>query len=364
MSDEKDKKDSSIGSTLLSWFGAGPSNDEETAEVVPLSLASAATEGEETPWFAVDPEWRVVTGGWEMGRNACSLNPEIVRSQTMGAIGRMRSTVKTEGDRLFLADLYQVLGERTLDLPDFPETPMRLDQLLNEEEPNSQQVMRCIEADPNLVGRVWQRARSARFPSAPPSLDMAVSRIGMDEVWRLSFQTAIDSMEVQPGPFKEMAERVRIHGALVGEVTSALVGERRGSSFLAGILQDVGQLLILRVASHGSPEMSTVNQVIEAHRADLSLLIADGWRLDRSIIPGIAYHFDPDAFGTGARDLPRLLRLADISVYGEFDRRDQKNSNFLQAIAQTTRSRVLATRALTLAAQAIDRLEADGLTSA
>jgi HD-like signal output (HDOD) protein len=193
---------------------------------------------------------------------------------------------------------------------------------------------------------------------------MAVSRIGMDEVWRLSFQTAIDALEIQPGIFKAMGEASRMHGALVGEVTSALMGERRGSSFLAGILHDVGQLLILRVASQGSPELTTVQQVIHEHRTDFSLMIADDWKLDRAIIPGIAYQFDPDAFGTGAKDLPRLLRLANIAVFGEFDRRAQKNSEYLPAIAATTRSRVMATRALTLAAQAIDRLEADGLTTA
>jgi hypothetical protein len=51
------------------------------------------------------------------------------------------------------------------------------------------------------------------------------------------------------------------------------------------------------------------------------------------------------------------LALADIAVDGELDRRAQRNSNFIPAIARYTRSRVLASKALNLAATAIDRQE-------
>ena len=86
---------------------------------------------------------------------------------------------------------------------------------------------------------------------------------------------------------------------------------------------------------------------------------AVGWRLDPEIIPAIAFHHDPNANGAGPRDLSRLLCIADIAVYGEIDRRAHRNSFFIQAIANFTRSRVLASKALNQAATAIDRIEAD-----
>jgi HD-like signal output (HDOD) protein len=254
-----------------------------------------------------------------------------------------------------------MLGERSLGLPDFPETPMRLDQLMNEEEPNSLQVMRCIEADPKLVGRVWQRARSARFPSSPSSLDMAVSRIGMVEVWRLSLESALDTLEIRPGIFKEMAGVVRIHGAIVGDVAAGLAGQRRGPAFLCGLLHDVGQLLILQVASQGSPERSTVQRVLDECHTGLSVLVTDVWNVTPEIIPAVAYHHNPNEVNAGARDVVRLLCLADIAVDGELDRRAKKNSGFLDAISKVTTSRALAGKAMLLAAQCIDRMEADGL---
>ena len=140
-----------LGSRLKNLIGGteqGPS-----AEVIPFGETEDIAENER-PMFSVDPEWPTVTGGWIHDRSAISTSPEEVRSHTMAQVSQMRSTVTTRSDKLFLAALYALLGERDLGLPEFPETPIRLDQLLKEEEPNSLQVMRCIESDPQLVGRV------------------------------------------------------------------------------------------------------------------------------------------------------------------------------------------------------------------
>ncbi len=353
---------SNIGSTIRSWFGRGnnsePGTEEELGEI--LLFVPGEEDSEEEKLFFVDPDWREVKGAWLGGRNAVSTDPVKVRSETMGALSRMRSTVNTVGDQQYLADLYEKIGERSLGLPDFPDTPMRLDHLMNEEEPNSQQVMRCIESDPKLVGRVWKAARSARFPAAPGSLDMAVSRIGLVEVWRLSLESALDTLDFKSGVFKDMAAEVRIHGALVAEVTSGMAGQRRGPSFLAGLLHDVGQLVLLQAASQSLAEPSTVKAILDAHHGDLSVLVAEAWHLDASIIPAVAHHHDPNAVNAGPRDLSRLLCIADIAVDGELDRRVRRNSNFIPEIARFTRSRVLASKALNLAAIAIDRMESNG----
>jgi HD-like signal output (HDOD) protein len=347
--------------TLRGWFGGTESGESEepesgeSEEGVVIPFDSPVQEEKAPTLFEVDPLWPVVTGGWVSGQNASGTDPEELRSEVMGAISQMRATVQTGGDRTFLSALYAQLGERSLGLPDFPETPLRLDQLVKEEEPNSQQVMRCIEGDPKLVGRVWGRARSARFPVAPSSLDMAVSRIGIVEVWRLSLETALDNLEIRPGRYKVMADLVRQHGALVGDVTAGLAGQSRGPGFMAGLLHDVGMLLVLQSASQHDAELSTVQSTIDQHHAAISVLIVDAWHLDRSIIPAVAFHHNPNATNAGARDLARLLALADIAVDGELDRRDQRNSNFISAIAEFTRSRVLASKALNLAAAAIDR---------
>ena len=113
------------------------------AEVVELHPESEAFGGKQ--------EWKAITGAWMAGQNALDTDPAVVRPELMGAIGRGHSEASTDEDKQFLANLYQLIGDESLSLPEFPETPLRLDQLLSQEEPNSVQVMRVIEADPNLV---------------------------------------------------------------------------------------------------------------------------------------------------------------------------------------------------------------------
>lgn len=357
MSDD-DEPGSGVTRGLRSLLSRGSKPGEaEGGEVI--ALAGRAAENEEDNPFRIDPGWREVEGDWVGGENAVSMDTEVCRAQTMAAISRHRLNATSDGDRRFLAMLYARLGERDLGLPGFPETPVRLEQLMSEEDPNSQQVMRCIESDPKLVGRVWSRARSARFPSAPGSLDMAVSRIGLVEVWRLSLESALDAFDCRGGTFKDEAEVIRVHGALVAEVTSTLMGQRRGPSFLAGLLHDVGRLLLLQVASQTNPEPSMVRDISNSHHASISVLVAAAWQLDAEVIPAVAFHHDPNACHAGPRDLSRLLCLADIAVDGELDRRAQRNSHFIEAMAKFTRSRVLASKAINQSAIAIDRMEAD-----
>ena len=147
-----------LRATLRGWFGGAEAEEVEGAEII--AFEGPAQEDEQPALFEVDPAWRVVDGAWVSGHNASGIDPEELRSEVMVAIGQMRATVQTAGDRVFLSALYGQFGDRSLGLPDFPETPLRLNQLVKEEEPNSQQVMRCIEGDPKLVGRVWGRARS------------------------------------------------------------------------------------------------------------------------------------------------------------------------------------------------------------
>ena len=357
-----DEQPKGFAATIKAWFGGSETSQEPTAEL--LDFDDGGDEEEARDLFFVDPEWPVVEGAWVNGRNASAVDSEAVRSEAMGEVSRFRRAVSTEEDQRFLARLYAQLGDRNFGLPDFPETPLRLEHLLNEEDPNYQQVMRCIESDPQLVGRVWQRARSARFPSAPSSLDIAVSRIGMVEVWKLSIETALDSLEVRPGIFKEWAEDVRMRGALVGEVTAGMAGQHRGPAFLAGLLHGVGSLIVLQLASQGAPEVETVRRIIQRHHADFAVLVAATWKLDPEIVPAVAYQFDPDAIHSGPRDLPRLVCLATIAVAGELDRRAHRNSQFIQAMARFTRSRVLASKAINLSATAVDRMDADGVLNA
>ncbi len=354
-----------MGDDSNRWFPGGKkgrSAKTKNGSISESNVVSLVQPGNPPPGHILymDPDWPLVQGDWVGGKVACSADPDEARAQTMVALAELRAAAPTPGDRSFIAGVYERLGHRDLGLPDFPETPIKLEQLMSEEEPNSQQIMRCIESDPKLVGRVWQRARSARFPSAPSSLDMAVSRIGMVTVWRLSLESALDGVEVKSDPYQGQVEILRVHGAAVGEVTAGLHGHGRGPAFLAGLLHDVGWLVLMQAAEHARPSEGFFKAVADAHHAAISVMVADAWRLTPEILPVLACHHNPDAIQASDRDLCRLLCLADIAVEGELHRRSGRNSRFIDAMAQFTQSRVLASKAIHQAALALDRIQADG----
>jgi len=303
----------------------------------------------------------VIEGAWVVGCNAPSPSPESCRSHLINALERERDSAQTAPNRMFAGALLESLDFPDLQLPNFPETAQQLDRQLATLEPNYSQVMRTVEADPNLVGRVWQIARSPRFPSAPSSLDMAVSRVGMVEIWRISVQMAMESIRIQTGPFKDRGDSVRLHGVLVGDVTAALAKERRGPQFLSGLLHDVGELLILEAASRTNPDPLMVDRIAARHHAAIGVLVAHAWRLDPNVAPAIAFHHNPAAAPMANQELARLVCIADIAVSGALDHRRGCESHPELAIQMAAVKKMDASRPLVLADRSIDRMERDGM---
>ncbi len=305
--------------------------------------------------------WTVCEGAWVDGAAAGSIKPGQVRTQLLRSMAKARDQALTAPDRMFAGALIEVLEAPDLQLPNFPETAQKLDRQLATLEPNYSQVMHTIEADPNLVGRVWQIARSARFPKPPNSLNMAVSRVGLVEIWRISVEMTVEAIRIRPGFYKNQADGTRLHGLLVGDVTSALAKERRGPQFLAGLLHDVGNLVILEAASRTEPHPETVNRLISAHHAAFGMLVAHAWRLDPVVAPAIGFHHNPGAIGAGVMDLPRLVAIADMAVSGALDQRRRRQSFPEVAIQEMSLGQMEPSRPMVLAQRSIERMERDGL---
>ncbi len=304
---------------------------------------------------------KVVNGQWVGGCNAKTSDSVEARTLLHRAMRHERDAAITASDRMFAGALIEVLDAPDLRLPDFPETAQKLDRQLATLEPNYGQVMHTIEADPTLVGSIWKIARSARFPKPPNSLSMAVSRVGLVEIWRISVQMALEAIRIPPGQFKDQADGIRHHGVLVGDVTAALVRERQGPQFLAGLLHDVGSLVILEAAARTQPTQEMVERVISQHHCAFGVLVAKAWRMDPSVGPAIAFHHDPLVFGTGSMDLPRLVGIADIAVSGALDHLRGRESFPEVAIQQMSLGQMEPTRPMVLAERTIERLQREGM---
>ncbi len=305
--------------------------------------------------------WPIIEGEWNAGINARSAVPETCRTHIWDRLSLARNQAESAPDRMFLGALLQQVSSEDMALPHFPDTSVQLDRLLTHTDPDYKAIMRIIESDPQLVGQIWTIGRSARFPCPPSSLDMAVSRVGMVEVWRLSLQAVVESIAVESGQYSTAADRVRIHGVLVGDVTAALAKERRGPHFIAGLLHDVGQLVILAAASRTNPDPVLVERVMREQHANLGVLVVHAWRLESVIAEAVAWHHDVSVADEAALELTQCLRIADIAVHGAIDQRMKLQSHPELAIKQASRRPTDPSRPLILASRSIERLERDGI---
>jgi HD-like signal output (HDOD) protein len=142
-------------------------------------------------------------------------------------------------------------GELTL--PPLPEVASRLMQLLkNEKAADPRTVSELIANEPAITAAILRLANSAAFGGLRrvDALDQAIARLGMRQVG--SLVTAI----THKGHFAAgHPEKVRVlHALWDHSVASAMAarhlaglgGDDRSEAFLAGLLHDVGKLLVLK----------------------------------------------------------------------------------------------------------------------
>jgi HD-like signal output (HDOD) protein len=234
-------------------------------------------------------------------------------------------------DRNLIARLYHRVERGQLDLPRFPDVPMALDRLLRSPEPNPRQVIETVQRDPDLVRQIWASAASARFSKPPLGLPDAITRVGLSTVWRLGVKHAFDAVLFDVPAYARQVEAVREHGEVTAELTALAAREARGPAYLAGLLHDVGKLLIYRDCapsrSFSCPSPPAVELMVRHLHGPLGLLATHWWGLGAAVSVGVGFHHDLGEAPLTHQRLARLVFLADEAAHvPEQSEQDQEAS--------------------------------------
>ena len=85
------------------------------------------------------------------------------------------------------------------------------------------------------------------------------------------------------GGLQAAADEVRQHGIVTADVAAWLSGKKLGAVYLAGLLHDVGKLLIYKSASTqkpiGMPSPELVEDIATEVHASIGVLVAHAWKL-------------------------------------------------------------------------------------
>jgi HD-like signal output (HDOD) protein len=160
----------------------------------------------------------------------------------------------------YIAEAVQKPG---LQLPVFNPVALELQQILEDEEASNSKIEATLQRDPALCGQILRMANSALYAglSEITTVKQALMRIGSKQVMRLAMAAA------QLGLYRSKNAMCMHHmedmwlAASASATGAAWLAEKSGhaplaeQAFLAGLLHDVGKLLILRVIEHlaGTP---------------------------------------------------------------------------------------------------------------
>lgn len=203
-------------------------------------------------------------------------------------------------------------------------------RLASDPKARTQDFVDVIQSDDALGARVIRVANSVYFSRGTPAtdIDKAVANIGLDELRCLLSASMLRSLLQSRHPVREQIWANSIGTAVGTKILSSLIsGCSSGEAFLAGLVHDVGKLIMIRkmasryeqviklVASGERTFVEAEEMVYETNHVEVGKWIAESWKFPPLALRAIFCHHDawaeePERRGSGT-PIGLLVRAAD-----------------------------------------------------
>ena len=227
--------------------------------------------------------------------------------------------------------IFRTIGKQILsgkvEIPPMPDTLMKVQQCLNQEDWSSQKLMKIIMADQILTTNILRTANSSLYglASKVSSLQHAIVLMGIRTI------LGIVTHYVLSGSFSKEQKAIRavldhsFHCAVIAHKAASMAGCDAEEAFSCGLLHDIGKTVLLsRLADYGLPE-DTKRGLIDRFHVDAGVLMAQKWNLPEVVTEVIRHHHDP-LKADGARLLVEVVYLANSLVHMRDDLDDLQHN--------------------------------------
>ena len=214
-------------------------------------------------------------------------------------------------------------------IPTFPENIVTLLDLCSRTDACIDDIVSLIKQDMAIVTDVIKMANSAGFITTTKIKDIgaAVMKIGLKNLKSILIASnARKIMESRYSKFEEIwdhCNRVAIYSMLIAETYKMPgVGE---NAFLAGLLHDLGQVILLAVDINGMKKIAeivrnrdiittTVMEEISIGigHSEIGALVSEKWNFPDYLTQAIRYHHAPQNIQTEYRDIVYTVYLANL----------------------------------------------------
>jgi putative nucleotidyltransferase with HDIG domain len=247
-------------------------------------------------------------------------------SQGLVRVGALQSAER----RMNVATDLPLVSRRLADLPPLPAALAEVLQALRHGGPTMERCVELIERDPALAARCLRLANSPFYgrPGRIGSVTGGVTLLGLRTVTGLltavTLQQAIRP-EQCPGFDLPGFWRHAMNIAMAASTIAPRLDLDASESFLAGLLHDVGELMMVVLApdamaeveqrvADGMPQAQAERELLGIDHVELGAEVARRWNFPAAIVEAIADHHSDDALGNEATALADLLSMVHALV--------------------------------------------------
>ncbi len=217
-----------------------------------------------------------------------------------------------------------ILGIRELEM--MPAQAARAFELSSDPQAKADDFVHVIESDEALSARVIRVANSVYFfrGNAANDIEKAVANIGLDELRGLLSATMLRSLLNTASSVREQLWGNSVATAIASRLLARSTTHLSTSeAFLAGLLHDVGKLVMIRrggnrydkvlqIVAGGEKNFIEAEEVVfEVNHVEVGKYVAEEWHFPARIIETIALHHEPIP-EESRPSLPTLVHTADL----------------------------------------------------
>lgn len=202
-------------------------------------------------------------------------------------------------------------------LPVMPGVVMQLSALIQNENSSFQDMAKLIMTDQILISGILKTANSALYGGTGQvdSLQFAIVKLGMREIMNIVTAIQLKSVKFQGVPQNQLQTILdnSLKTAFMASGLARLCRLDPEEAFMAGLLLDLGQTVILSVAGDARIEKTLLDEMLHGRHAEIGALIAKKWNYPESIQRLIRYHHNQNFAGISNKMID-MIQIADCII--------------------------------------------------
>lgn len=218
--------------------------------------------------------------------------------------------------------------EHETELASFPDIYFRIREVLEDGSASAERIAQVVSTDMSLSAKLLKLVNSPLygFPSSIDSVSRAVALVGAKELSTLALGiSAINYFKDIPPELVNMETFWR-HSITCGILAKILASKQTGLSverfFVAGLLHDVGQLILYKklpyacteamlfARENSIPLVEAEQSILDFCHTDISEPLLKSWEFPEGLSNMVNYHHNPMEFPNPLE--PAIIHVADI----------------------------------------------------